>query len=1316
RGAGDTVPSNAPALETFDTAHWSPSVVTDAAGKATVKVKIPERSTRWRAVAVGADKGLLFGQTQATLISKDEFFVELRAPLNLVEGDAPRFVARVHNLTGLRGTAKLALRTTLGSDAKLYPLEVTLGPDAETEAVFPALDPLVAGGVLALELEATGELDGEATAGTLAATISARPYRPVAKTSARIDVRPWGVELTAAKSGLLDGATSVDLELDPKRKPRGRTLEIAVGPNVDALLVNAALGEGGLVYRGPAEGTAASAADLLGVCETMALVTASGRAQNAEYARLVDRAQGLAARLIATQQPDGTWTWIGNTGEAHVETSCLAMVALARARVRGVSIVDTALANGRGALVKGFREASQQADELKAMLSWALAENEQGDFGALNRLHRERATLSPAALAYTALALAAMNRGPMASEVADVLETKALDQDARPPRCAFDSTGNIAWNRSRLAMTALAAVALERAKPTSSKLAATIEELLASRPWYDGRARGLAIAAIAMWRGTTQPTNDRVRVTVSIPGLEGAKLDFTPEKPGETLSWDVPDNLPSKLTIAFEIEGRGRPHFSAVLRGFSADVSERNTKTLRVRQHDYVAVAPRYRGFEIATGFGVIQDTHDEWVNRVTQLGVGSMLRGSLQFQADGDWDRRREQSHYLTVEVPLPAGARLLEGSLNGNVLHHEERDGKLVMHLGQLAGWFQIDYVLVGAVPGKYRVAPPVLRSLYEPEEFALGAASELTVLARGETSKDEYRATPDELFHLGQALYLAGEKEAARVLLQKLFDEWEPKLNEQTLSTAAGYLLFANIERNAPRDIVRYFEILKEKNPDLYVPFEQVMAVGAAYRAIEEHERALTIFRATIEETFGKELRVVGTLEEQNEPLEAIETMRRLCREYPDGAAVVTATLSLSDKLLTLAPKASRMPQLVAKGVDRATLTVQGMLELQRFLSLYVLDPLAPEAGLNLVTAHLSIDDFVTASKLGAEFANVWGEPRFSDAFAYSRAVAEWYLGHDDEALKALGRIATVEYTAADGTKSPSPNRDLALYILGQIHHARQEFGLASGYYERVQTLFADAREALEGFRERKISLEELTTARPGERVEIEIAHRNVKDAEILVYPVDLMTLYLRERNLSRVTQVNLSGIAPKLQRKVELASDDALRPTKTKVKLDLVEPGAYLVMCRGGDLHASGLVLISQIELEVKEDVATGHMRIQVADQKTHKYVRDVDVRVIGSQNGDFLSGRTDPRGLFVTDGIIGNATVIARTDARHYAFHRGTTLLAQRDVRRPGQAGEMNQDYLMNVRGLNDAVQQQRAQSFDDEVRRERKGVQIRTVR
>jgi hypothetical protein len=127
---------------------------------------------------------------------------------------------------------------------------------------------------------------------------------------------------------------------------------------------------------------------------------------------------------------------------------------------------------------------------------------------------------------------------------------------------------------------------------------------------------------------------------------------------------------------------------------------------------------------------------------------------------------------------------------------------------------------------------------------------------------------------------------------------------------------------------------------------------------------------------------------------------------------------------------------------------------------------------------------------------------------------------------------------------------------------------------------------------------------------------------------------------------------------------------------------------------------------------------GHVRIQVSDEKTHAFVRGVDVRVIGSQNGDFLSGRTDPRGLFVTDGVVGNATVIARTDARHYAFHRGTVAHSIESTRNrlEPQLGSQTEDYFQNVRGMNRASQEQRAQTFDDEVRKDRQGVQIRTVR
>jgi hypothetical protein len=47
-----------------------------------------------------------------------------------------------------------------------------------------------------------------------------------------------------------------------------------------------------------------------------------------------------------------------------------------------------------------------------------------------------------------------------------------------------------------------------------------------------------------------------------------------------------------------------------------------------------------------------------------------------------------------------------------------------------------------------------------------------------------------------------------------------------------------------------------------------------------------------------------------------------------------------------------------------------------------------------------------------------------------------------------------------------------------------------------------------------------------------------------------------------------------------------------------------------------------------------------------------------VKVIGSANDQFVSGQSDLRGIFVADGIIGTSTVIARTDANRYAFHRG----------------------------------------------------------
>ena len=91
-----------------ETAYWNPLVVTGKDGKARVTFKAPTALSAYRITArgvTGADT--LAGQTTSSLTVRKNFFVDLKFPSSLTQGDKPRFIARVHH-TDLVG--KLALR------------------------------------------------------------------------------------------------------------------------------------------------------------------------------------------------------------------------------------------------------------------------------------------------------------------------------------------------------------------------------------------------------------------------------------------------------------------------------------------------------------------------------------------------------------------------------------------------------------------------------------------------------------------------------------------------------------------------------------------------------------------------------------------------------------------------------------------------------------------------------------------------------------------------------------------------------------------------------------------------------------------------------------------------------------------------------------------------------------------------------------------------------------------------------------------------------------------------------------------------------
>jgi hypothetical protein len=116
---------------------------------------------------------------------------------------------------------------------------------------------------------------------------------------------------------------------------------------------------------------------------------------------------------------------------------------------------------------------------------------------------------------------------------------------------------------------------------------------------------------------------------------------------------------------------------------------------------------------------------------------------------------------------------------------------------------------------------------------------------------------------------------------------------------------------------------------------------------------------------------------------------------------------------------------------------------------------------------------------------------------------------------------------------------------------------------------------------------------------------------------------------------------------------------------------------------------------------------------------NQYVPEVHVKAIGSADTSFKSGQTDLRGIFVADGLRGKATVIARVGESRYAFYRGQSWLgapAERPPQAAAAAPAAPADYLLNVKGANESIQQRNQQSFEKFRRQNAAGVEVQQAK
>ena len=1276
--------------------HWIGAVITDDAGVATVTIPMPEKTTRWRLTGRGATVDTLVGEVRVQAVTRKDFFLDIRTPSIVTEGDKIRAHVRLHNLTDFEGDAEVQL--TLTVDGARHSLrdheQLAIKGQDTTELIFdattvPAGDRLI--------IEAT------ATAGTMRDGIQRE-----------VPIRPWGLEYVDTESGTASGDRTVYVELPADQRYTRKELTVSIGPNVSRLIFDLAMSHHprwfqNVAIRSTVQMPGDAGSDLLALAYALGYVQKVG-GYATDNRDLLARARTHVGRLVTTQNEDGGWSWIGGELESNPRVTSRNLWAMAAARQGGVAVDDQAIAKTTDYLKAAFAQTDQRDNDTKAVILHALSTLSEADFAYANRLYRRRNQMSDAALAYTALVFVNLERLEIAGEMLSVLERRdplsAPSPLQRGEKIFPSFTGS-----GRVETIALALLGLEAVRPNSPWVKQAVEYLIGQRRYYGYSpytAKGPVVAALATYYQETQYTADDYRLSVLVNSVALETIAVRRDSANHLIDVPIAHLIDGQNSVEMRIDGRGTYTYLVTLNGFSPQIpswvgaepkTEEDWKKTRIVR--YYRHAPlEYRGRPIAA----------RSTTKITQLEAGARTHVSVNVtpRKNDILLSRLDKDRHLVVDEYFPAGTTVVEGSIEGDFYHHELGDGVIHFYYKPGGRVRRYTYQLISYAPGEYRVLPTVIRDARHPGDMRLGTVASLTVLGPGEKSPDQYHMNGNEAYTLGKAYFDDGRYSDALPLLERLHVDSSYYNKKETVQMLL-WMYTTKAHYNA-RKVVEAFELSRERYPELYIPFDKIRAVGAAYRDIGEFERATFVHRSTIESSFVNDANVSATLQDEGKFLRSLGFMEELLSEYPDTPATIPAYFVLSQALY------ARKDEKIQENRDgkSRTVTKQEILArtaetLSQFLTLYPTNPLADDAGFSLANVLMDVEDFETAVQLCQLNQARYPESHLLSSFQYMEALGFFSLHAHEKAIGAATAVASSE----------SEDRDFARYILGQIYHVQEKPEQAMTWYNKVRKIYPDADESIAHFEAQRIALPEITIKRPDTDVVLTLKYRNIKTAVIQVYRVDLMKLYLREKNLSRVTQARLAGIEPAVSQIVPLGDGKDYIDKSREIALPLTEEGAYLVICRGENLFTSGLILITPLEIEVQEGTVSGRVRVNVRDVVAGKYQSKVHVKAVGSAAGRFISGETDLRGIFIADGLRGTATVIARDAENRYAFYRGTASLGLPHGKAQPAGQEASQreatDYRRHLERKNQAIQSKNVKMFDQLRRSARGGVQVQST-
>jgi alpha-2-macroglobulin len=693
-----------------DTAFWQPNVVTGRDGRATVKVKLPDNLTSWRATARGVTADTRVGVARQTIVSRKDVIIRLETPRFFTQGDTVTLSGIVYNYLKENKSTQISLSVSGAHLLSPAQQTVTIAKQGEHRIDWQISAPQTG----EIRLLAKALTNTESDAVELALDVVPRGLHEVKS-------ERWTTsEENAQQEFTIDLPANTDLN--------SRQLRIEASPSVAGTLFGALDYLTSYPY-GCTEQTMSSFLPNVIVSQTLKEFKSASIRNSNELKKKVERGRN---RLYAFQHEDGGWGWWKDDDSDPFMTAYV-IDGLTLAKRAGYEIDEGRLARGREKL-QGMLDTLNASDDrdTRAFMVYALAESGGVDSRYVETLFADRNNLEPYGRALLALTLSVLKMDQRAHEVAAEIERFAkVDrmtahwESRRKPRLDF-------MDYDQTEGTALSLRALTRIKPESPLLPQAARWLVSDREngsyWNSTKDTAFAIFGLI----------DYVKVSREL----SPSYDLEVYVNGETVVADRISDASGTQTFAVNRKGGAvgeTNHVRVVKRGkgtlyFSTSVDYySNDENVAAQGSGDLSITREYLRLKVETmGYNL------RWA---TEPLTGEIKSGDLivvKLHVKG------KSGRHMMIEDPIPSGAEQLASVGNLRLdssqpgwswvySSREFRDRRTVFFLDRFDGDATFQYAMRVQIPGEFVVAPARAELMYQPETHANAASHRFAFIDR-------------------------------------------------------------------------------------------------------------------------------------------------------------------------------------------------------------------------------------------------------------------------------------------------------------------------------------------------------------------------------------------------------------------------------------------------------------------------------------------------------------------------------------------------------------------------------------------------------